>query len=181
MIHKELNHMNVVQLHHYFEDNLNVYMLLEACPRKVSCVSYLPARTVSYERIPSIHSQEFPNLLLSSRAPLYSKNERSSLTYRVKSRFSKEFARRDHHQVHWIFSSYVQDAVKIYDPLLKGMNPSLLRASSIFKIQNYFLLLKILVKIFTLLTCLFFIVIVFIKEKKNYLSCKKIWKNIVNF
>lgn len=34
MIHKELNHMNVVQLHHYFEDNLNVYMLLEACPRK---------------------------------------------------------------------------------------------------------------------------------------------------
>ncbi|XP_012149837.1 serine/threonine-protein kinase PLK1 isoform X2 [Megachile rotundata] len=34
MIHKELNHVNVVQLHHYFEDNLNVYMLLEACPRK---------------------------------------------------------------------------------------------------------------------------------------------------
>ena len=34
MIHKELNHANVVQLHHYFEDNLNVYMLLEACPRK---------------------------------------------------------------------------------------------------------------------------------------------------
>lgn len=40
MIHKELNHVNVVQMHHYFEDNLNVYMLLEACPRKVSCVSY---------------------------------------------------------------------------------------------------------------------------------------------
>lgn len=39
MIHKELNHVNVVQMHHYFEDNLNVYMLLEACPRKVSCVS----------------------------------------------------------------------------------------------------------------------------------------------
>ncbi|KZC14896.1 Serine/threonine-protein kinase PLK2 [Dufourea novaeangliae] len=34
MIHKELNHANVVQMHHYFEDNLNVYMLLEACPRK---------------------------------------------------------------------------------------------------------------------------------------------------
>ncbi|XP_006623683.1 serine/threonine-protein kinase plk-2-like isoform X2 [Apis dorsata] len=34
MIHKELNHVNVVQLHHYFEDNINVYMLLEACPRK---------------------------------------------------------------------------------------------------------------------------------------------------
>ncbi|KAL6257928.1 hypothetical protein P5V15_011527 [Pogonomyrmex californicus] len=34
MIHKELNHVNVVQMHHYFEDNLNVYMLLEACPRK---------------------------------------------------------------------------------------------------------------------------------------------------
>lgn len=42
MIHKELNHVNVVQMHHYFEDNLNVYMLLEACPRKVSRVSYLP-------------------------------------------------------------------------------------------------------------------------------------------
>lgn len=39
MIHKELNHVNVVQMHHYFEDNLNVYMLLEACPRKVSYVS----------------------------------------------------------------------------------------------------------------------------------------------
>ncbi|XP_076640142.1 serine/threonine-protein kinase PLK1 isoform X2 [Colletes latitarsis] len=34
MIHKELNHVNVVQMHHYFEDKLNVYMLLEACPRK---------------------------------------------------------------------------------------------------------------------------------------------------
>ncbi|XP_015607480.1 serine/threonine-protein kinase PLK1 isoform X2 [Cephus cinctus] len=34
MIHKELNHVNVVQMHHYFEDNLNAYMLLEACPRK---------------------------------------------------------------------------------------------------------------------------------------------------
>ncbi|XP_051164386.1 serine/threonine-protein kinase PLK1-like [Leptopilina boulardi] len=33
-IHKELNHVNVVQMHHYFEDNLSVYMLLEACPRK---------------------------------------------------------------------------------------------------------------------------------------------------
>lgn len=41
MIHKELNHVNVVQMHHYFEDNLNVYMLLEACPRKVSRVFYL--------------------------------------------------------------------------------------------------------------------------------------------
>lgn len=38
MIHKELNHVNVVQMHHYFEDNLNVYMLLEACPRKVSYI-----------------------------------------------------------------------------------------------------------------------------------------------
>lgn len=36
MIHKELHHVNVVQMHHYFEDNLNVYMLLEACPRKVT-------------------------------------------------------------------------------------------------------------------------------------------------
>ncbi|EZA57678.1 hypothetical protein DMN91_003089 [Ooceraea biroi] len=34
MIHKELNHVNVVKMHHYFEDNLHVYMLLEACPRK---------------------------------------------------------------------------------------------------------------------------------------------------
>lgn len=43
MIHKELNHVNVVQMHHYFEDNLNVYMLLEACPRKVGvvCLSHL--------------------------------------------------------------------------------------------------------------------------------------------
>jgi hypothetical protein len=39
MIHKELNHVNVVKMHHYFEDNLNVYMLLEACPRKVSRVT----------------------------------------------------------------------------------------------------------------------------------------------
>lgn len=51
MIHKELNHVNVVQMHHYFEDNLNVYMLLEACPRKVSCVSYLP-----YQFIVSYHA-----------------------------------------------------------------------------------------------------------------------------
>lgn len=151
MIHKELNHTNVVQLHHYFEDNLNVYMLLEACPRKVSCVSYLPARTISYDAFPSIHSQEFPNLLLSSRTPLYSKNERSSLTYWVKSHFSKEFARRDHRQIHGIFSSYVQDAVRIYGPLLKEMNRSSLPASSF--IQN-FLLLKILEKS---LTRLFFI------------------------
>ncbi|XP_044015844.1 serine/threonine-protein kinase PLK1-like isoform X2 [Aphidius gifuensis] len=34
MIHKDLNHINVVQMHHYFENSLNVYMLLEACPRK---------------------------------------------------------------------------------------------------------------------------------------------------
>ncbi|KAK0170134.1 hypothetical protein PV328_010734 [Microctonus aethiopoides] len=34
MIHKDLNHINVVQMHHYFEDSLNVYMLLEACPKK---------------------------------------------------------------------------------------------------------------------------------------------------
>ncbi|XP_014222861.1 serine/threonine-protein kinase PLK1-like [Trichogramma pretiosum] len=34
MIHKQLNHVNVVQMHHYFEDSLNVYMLLEACPKK---------------------------------------------------------------------------------------------------------------------------------------------------
>nr|ATL75351.1 polo-like kinase 3 [Diachasma muliebre] len=34
MIHKDLNHVNIVQMHHYFEDSLNVYMLLEACPRK---------------------------------------------------------------------------------------------------------------------------------------------------
>ncbi|EFN84017.1 Serine/threonine-protein kinase PLK2 [Harpegnathos saltator] len=47
MIHKELNHVNVVQMHHYFEDNLNVYMLLEACPRKVSCVSHLPGELSS--------------------------------------------------------------------------------------------------------------------------------------
>lgn len=40
MIHKELNHVNVVKMHHYFENNLNVYMLLEACPRKVSYVGY---------------------------------------------------------------------------------------------------------------------------------------------
>ncbi|KAJ8682873.1 hypothetical protein QAD02_018665 [Eretmocerus hayati] len=33
-IHKELNHINVVKMHHYFEDSLNVYMLLEACPKK---------------------------------------------------------------------------------------------------------------------------------------------------
>jgi serine/threonine protein kinase len=38
MIHKELNHVNVVQMHHYFEDNLNVYMLLEACPKKVTSI-----------------------------------------------------------------------------------------------------------------------------------------------
>lgn len=44
MIHKELTHVNVVKMHHYFEDNLNVYMLLEACPRKVSHVArtYIP-------------------------------------------------------------------------------------------------------------------------------------------
>uniref|UniRef100_A0A0C9R826 Serine/threonine-protein kinase PLK n=1 Tax=Fopius arisanus TaxID=64838 RepID=A0A0C9R826_9HYME len=34
MIHKDLMHVNVVQMHHYFEDSWNVYMLLEACPRK---------------------------------------------------------------------------------------------------------------------------------------------------
>ncbi|XP_015510211.2 serine/threonine-protein kinase PLK1 [Neodiprion lecontei] len=34
MIHKKLTHVNVVQMYHYFEDNLNAYMLLEACPRK---------------------------------------------------------------------------------------------------------------------------------------------------
>ncbi|XP_012277484.1 serine/threonine-protein kinase plk-2-like [Orussus abietinus] len=34
VIHKELNHPNVVQMHHYFEDNLNAYILLEACTRK---------------------------------------------------------------------------------------------------------------------------------------------------
>lgn len=33
-------------MHHYFEDNFNVYMLLEACPRKVSCVSYLPRQFI---------------------------------------------------------------------------------------------------------------------------------------
>ncbi|XP_026675406.1 serine/threonine-protein kinase PLK1-like isoform X1 [Ceratina calcarata] len=44
MIHKELNHVNVVQLHHYFEDNLNVYMLMEACPRKQSLMHVLKYR-----------------------------------------------------------------------------------------------------------------------------------------
>ena len=63
MIHKELNHVNVVQMHHYFEDNLNVYMLLEACPRKVSYIFYLPYQfIVSYRAYERKISQLFPHL-----------------------------------------------------------------------------------------------------------------------
>jgi len=34
-IHKSLSHKNVVKFLHNFEDNLNVYMVLELCPNKV--------------------------------------------------------------------------------------------------------------------------------------------------
>jgi phage anti-repressor protein len=34
-IHEELDHANIVQFRHNFEDNLNVYILLELCPNKV--------------------------------------------------------------------------------------------------------------------------------------------------
>lgn len=66
MIHKELNHVNVVQMHHYFEDNLNVYMLLEACPRKVSCVSYFCLASLLFPipRVPRIREKNFATLPL---------------------------------------------------------------------------------------------------------------------
>lgn len=35
-IHKQLNHENVVKMHEAFSTLNNVYMLLEACPQKVS-------------------------------------------------------------------------------------------------------------------------------------------------
>jgi hypothetical protein len=34
-IHEELDHANIVKFRHNFEDNLNVYILLELCPNKV--------------------------------------------------------------------------------------------------------------------------------------------------
>jgi cell cycle serine/threonine-protein kinase CDC5/MSD2 len=37
-IHQSLSHPNVVQFRHNFEDNLNVYIVLELCPNKV-CLS----------------------------------------------------------------------------------------------------------------------------------------------
>jgi len=61
MIHKELNHVNVVKMHHYFEDNLNVYMLLEACPRKVSRVSSDRFASLSFLATCSRRVQRFRN------------------------------------------------------------------------------------------------------------------------
>ena len=33
-IHKSIQHINVVGFEHYFEDNDNVYILLELCPNE---------------------------------------------------------------------------------------------------------------------------------------------------
>ncbi|CAG0879239.1 unnamed protein product [Cyprideis torosa] len=40
-VHRHLRHQNIVRFHHCFEDDDNVYIILENCPRKVSarCVS----------------------------------------------------------------------------------------------------------------------------------------------
>lgn len=34
-IHEDLDHHNIVKFKHHFEDNLNVYIVLELCPNKV--------------------------------------------------------------------------------------------------------------------------------------------------
>lgn len=34
-LHKNLKHKHVVEFHSYFEDDENVYIVLENCPRKV--------------------------------------------------------------------------------------------------------------------------------------------------
>jgi len=36
-IHQSLNHNNIVKFKHNFEDNLNVYIVLELCTNKVHC------------------------------------------------------------------------------------------------------------------------------------------------
>lgn len=35
-IHEDLDHYNIVKFRHHFEDNLNVYIVLELCANKVS-------------------------------------------------------------------------------------------------------------------------------------------------
>lgn len=35
LIHRGLEHKNVVRLHHFFEDTINAYIILENCSRKV--------------------------------------------------------------------------------------------------------------------------------------------------
>ena len=37
-LHRNLKHKHVVGFHSYFEDDDNVYIVLEVCSRKVSCV-----------------------------------------------------------------------------------------------------------------------------------------------
>jgi len=37
-IHESLQHQNIVKFLHNFEDNLNVYIVLELCPNKVPLI-----------------------------------------------------------------------------------------------------------------------------------------------
>lgn len=35
-IHRSLNHPNIVKFHGFFEDNFNIYIILELCKKRVS-------------------------------------------------------------------------------------------------------------------------------------------------
>ncbi|KFM76688.1 Serine/threonine-protein kinase PLK2, partial [Stegodyphus mimosarum] len=44
-LHRQLQHKNVVRFHHFFEDEHNVYIILENCSRKVSSLPRPPPPT----------------------------------------------------------------------------------------------------------------------------------------
>lgn len=40
-IHRSLNHKHIVGFHGFFEDNFNIYIILELCKKRVSCMIFL--------------------------------------------------------------------------------------------------------------------------------------------
>lgn len=47
-LHRSLNHPYVVGFHGFFEDNKNVYILLELCARKVSAIKWSNYAKINY-------------------------------------------------------------------------------------------------------------------------------------
>jgi len=46
-LHRSLDHIHIVKFHSYFEDELNIYFILEYCSRKVTDSAAMPPKSNS--------------------------------------------------------------------------------------------------------------------------------------